>query len=116
MGLVKFVFDNYEINCRVVISKDQLKRILNIDGSCLALDGRKIQKGGRPAVIFYHRKLPQLRKAKIKTSTAITMIGGSIAAEEPVPPHFQFPTKAKSEETMIMRTETVAYFHKVLRT
>ena len=75
---------------------EQLKRILNIDETCLAIDGRKIKRGVRPAVIFYHKKFPQLVKATINTSTAITIIGGSTAAEEPAPPRFQFPTKAKS--------------------
>lgn len=93
---------------------EQLKRILNIDETCLAIDGRKIKRGVRPAVIFYHKKFPQLVKATIKTSTAITMIGGITTAGEPDPPHFQFPKKAKSEETMIMRMETVTYFHKVV--
>ena len=89
-------FSNYDIGGKIVILKEQLKRILNSDENCLALGGRKIQQEGRPAVILYHSKIPQLRKATINTSTAITIIGGSTAAEEPAPPRFQFPTKAKS--------------------
>ena len=76
----------------------------------------KSNGGGIPAIIFYHRIFPQLGKETIKTSTAITMIGGSTVSGEPVPPHLQFTTKYKSEETMRMHMETVAYFHKLLGT
>ena len=58
MDLVKLGFDNCDIKGKIVISKEQLKRMLNIDENCLALDGSKIQRGGRPAVISHHRKLP----------------------------------------------------------
>ena len=107
-------FVNCIIEGKIVMSMDQLKRIINIDETCLALDGSKSKRGGRPAVIFYHRKFPRLGKGTIKTSTATTMIGGINPTGEPDPPHLQFPKKSRSEETMIMRMETVAYFHKVL--
>ena len=89
---IKIFFDNWEtdlvhlgfaicgIKGKIFISKEQLKLILNIDETCLDLDGSKIQRVGRPAVIFYHSKLPQLGKAKINTSTSITMIDDSYAA------------------------------------
>ena len=89
---IKIFFDNWEtdlvhlgfaicgIKGKIFISKEQLKLILNIDETCLDLDGSKIQRVGRPAVIFYHSKLPQLGKAKINTSTSITMIDDSSAA------------------------------------
>ena len=41
MDLVKLGFDNCDIEVKIVISKEKLKRILNIDENCLALDGRK---------------------------------------------------------------------------
>ena len=50
--LVNLGFDNCNIEVKIAISKEQLKRILNIDETCLALDGRKIQRGGRPSVIL----------------------------------------------------------------
>ena len=73
-------FANCNIGGKIFISKEQLKRILNSDENCLALGGRKSQQEGRPAVIFYHSKLPQTIKATNKTSTIITIIGGITAA------------------------------------
>ena len=108
------IFANCDIDIKIVISKDQLKCIININETCLDRDGIKIYRGGRPSVIFYHGKLPKLGKAKIKNITAITMIEVIIASGEPFPPHFQLLTKAKYEDTMRMRKETVAYFHKLL--
>jgi hypothetical protein len=40
-----------------------------------------------------------------KTALTATMITGSTAAGEALPPHFQFPTKAQSEETMKINIE-----------
>ena len=114
--LVKLGVFNWNIEGKIFVSKEQLKCIIEIDETCLALDGRKIQRGGRIAVILYHSKLPQLRKAKINTITAITMICGSTTEGEPIPPHFQLPTNANYEEKMRLRMEKVVYFHEVLGT
>ena len=112
--LVNLGFANCNTQGKIVISKEQLKRILNIYETCLALDGSKIQRGDRQDLIFYHRNLPQLGKATTKTSTATTKIGGSNLSGKPVPPHFQFLKKSEYEDTTITHMETVAYFHKVL--
>ena len=48
---------------------------------------------------MYSPYLPNLGKAIIKNSTAMTMIAGSTAASEPIPPHFQFQTRAQSVDT-----------------
>ena len=42
--MVKLGFSNYKIEGKKVVPKDQLKRILKIDETCLALDDRKIQQ------------------------------------------------------------------------
>ena len=78
--MVKLGFSNCDIEDEIVISKKQLKRILNIDETCSYLNGSKIQRGGRPAVIFYHRKFSQLGMATINTSITITMICSITAA------------------------------------
>eukprot|EP00804_Cyclotella_cryptica_P000480 CCRYP_020022-RA/>CCRYP_020022-RA protein AED:0.37 eAED:0.37 QI:0/0/0/1/0/0/2/0/185 len=78
---------------------EQLKKIINIDETCLVLDGSKCNRGGRPEITFYSPNLPNLGQATIKTSVSTTMITGSTAAGEPIPPHFQFSTMAQSEDT-----------------
>ena len=97
----------------VDICIDQLERILNIDETCLVLDGSKCNRGGRPTVTFYSRTLPNVGKGTIKAGQSTTMIGGSTAAGEPIPPHFQFSTTAKSAETERINVQVAAFFQMV---
>ena len=71
---------------------------MNIDESACALDGNKGHKRGRPSVIFYYMNLPRLSKATAKSSLTTTFITGSTAAGEVIPPHFQFFTKANTDD------------------
>ena len=43
-----------------------------------------------------------------------TMIGGSNALGEALPPHFQFSPNTASEETMQIRTEAAIFFQRVV--
>jgi hypothetical protein len=88
-----------KVDGKTLIPPDQLARILNVDETCLVMDGSSSQRGGRPEVIFFSDALPNLGKARIKSSVATTMITGSTAAGEAIPPHFQFATAAQSAET-----------------
>jgi len=78
------------------IPDDQMHRIVNLDETCLSLDGSKGNRGGRPEVTFFHPMFPQLGKGSSKSSLTTTMIGGSTAAGEALPPHFQFQTTAQT--------------------
>ena len=97
--LVKLGFAFTNDNDNTVIPDEQLKWILNIDETCLVMDGSKCNHGGCPEVMFYSRTLPNLRKSTIKSSVWTTMITGSTAAGEAFPLHFQFSTTSKSEES-----------------
>ena len=82
----------------VVIPIKQLKRIVNIDETCLSLDGSDNNnnvRGERPEVYLYDPRLHQVGKASSKSSLTSTMITGSNAAGEAIVPHFQFQLKAK---------------------
>ena len=72
------------------ISEEQLARILNLDEMCLSLDGSNGARGGRPEVVFFDPRLPQTGKPTSKTGVTTTMITGSNAIGEALPPHFQF--------------------------
>ena len=97
----------------VIFPQDQLERIINLDETCLSLDGSDGARGGRPNVAYINQTLPQLGKSSAKSNITTTLITGSSAAGEALPPHFQFSTKAKSVDTMKMRRETVIYMHDV---
>jgi hypothetical protein len=86
--LVKLGFAS--ANGHAVIPNEQLKWILNIDETCLVMDGSKCNRGGWPEVTFYSHTLPNLGKSTIKSSVSTTMITGSTAAGEAILPHFKF--------------------------
>ena len=111
--MVKLGFAFTNDNDNTVIPDEQLERILNIDETCLVMDGSKCNHGGRPKVMFYSQTLPNLRKSTIKSSVSTTMITGSTAAGEAIPPHFQFSTTSKSEETQRVNVNSIAFFPKV---
>ena len=120
---LKMWFDNWTANLLELrfakdeenpyIPEDQLSRIGNIDETCMSLDGSKGNRGGRPSVIFYDPRFPQLGKGTSKTSLTTTMIAGSTAAGEAFPPHFQFQTSAQSPDTMRLRTQMAEFFPNV---
>jgi hypothetical protein len=83
----------------IEVSPSQLRRIINLDETNISLDGSDGNTGGRPSVVFMNSKHANPGKAISKAGQGVTMIGGSNAAGEPFPPHFQFPSEAQSEET-----------------
>lgn len=102
-----------DVGGEIVIPPDQLRRILNFDETCLTLDGESCSRGGRPRVLFYNPHLPQLGSGTVKASNSATMITGSNAAGEAIPPHFQFMTAAKSDETTKFNQNTLSFFTEV---
>jgi hypothetical protein len=90
---------------------DEMKaRIINMDETCFLLDGSNSNRGGRPTVTYYDVRFPQLGKATSKSAILMTMIGGSSAAGEAIPPHFQFQMSASSAEGEAIRIEMIRYF------
>ncbi len=57
--------------------------------------------------------LPVIGLAASKTSQSTTMITGSNALGEVIPPHFQFSTNAKKEDRERIWFETVKYLKRV---
>ena len=97
---------------QTVIPETQLERIINLDESCLSLDRSQGRRGGRPCVTFFDPALPSLGKCATKSSITTTIICGSSAAGEPLPPHLQFSTNAKVEEREKIRLEIFKYIQK----
>ncbi len=106
-------FDNWEHNLvelgfacvdaiikKVTILSEQLRNIGNLDETNILLDGSTMTRGGRPEMVLYDPRFPQVRNATSKSSLSVTMVAGSNAAGEAYPPHLQFPSKAKSKEQM----------------
>ena len=92
-----------------IFPEEQLHNILNIDETCLSLDGSKGARGGRPEVIFFDPRFPLVGKETSKSGLTTTMIGGSTAAGEALPPHFQFQTSAQTAEREQMRVDMMQF-------
>jgi hypothetical protein len=73
------------------------------------MDGSKGEQGGRPLTIFYSPNLPQSGRPTGKSGLTTTLITGSTALGKAIPPHFQFLMKAKSDDTMKLRSELVGF-------
>ena len=92
----------------IVIPERLWGNFVNLDEKCISLDGSQGGRGGRP-VVFYDPRFPKPARATSKSALTSTMIGGCTARGEPLPPHFQFPTKATAEERERIRTEVAEY-------
>ena len=64
--LLELGFAEVDSEGKTVIPTEQLKKIINIDETCLVLDGSKGNRGGRPEITFYSPNLPNLGRATIK--------------------------------------------------
>lgn len=64
------------------ISNKQISRIINLDESCLSLDGSEWCWEGRPSSRLFNTKLPECRKPVSKSSVIMTFIDGSNAVGE----------------------------------
>ena len=98
---------------KFVIPPAQLRRIINLDESCLSLDGSTKVRGGRPGASAFDSALPIIGQPANKANVSITLITGSSAFGEPLPPHFQFPTKEKTAERERLPFETVRHFKSI---
>ena len=93
-------FDNWEsdlvelgtakqdsISSKVIVPPDQLRNIINLDETALSLDGSTNNRGGRPQMVLYDPRFPQVGRETSKSSYSTTLITGSNAAGEALPPH-----------------------------
>jgi len=77
----------------------QTHRIVNVDETNGSLDNGTRNKGGRPPDVFTDQTLTHGSVAANKSGYSSTVICGSNAAGEAIPPHFQLKNLAKSMET-----------------
>ena len=114
-------FDNWEYDLvdlgfatknndgKVSIIPEQLCNIINFDETCLSLDGTEVRRGGRPEITLHDPRLPYNGKRSNKDSLTATLICGSNAAGVALPPHFQFQTKATTDEGHRLRNDVFRY-------
>jgi hypothetical protein len=88
--VVEYGFVTINMNSELHFEEIMKKQIVNLDETCLSLDGSNSNCGGRPTATYYNVCFPQLGKGTSKSALMTTMIRGSTAVGEPLPPHFQF--------------------------
>jgi hypothetical protein len=89
----------------MTIPDKQLRNIINFDKTCLSVDGNQGRRDGLPEIVLHDPRFPMTGKSMNKDSFTATLICGSNAASEALVPHFQFQTKAMSEDHQRIRTE-----------
>jgi hypothetical protein len=107
--LVELGFAFYGKDGKVVIPDEQLPNIINFDETCLTADGSEGRRGGRPSMVLHDPRFPMAGKTTNKDSLTATMITGSNAAGEALPPHFQFQTKATTEDKERLKSDVFAF-------
>ena len=124
-GNLKLWFDSWETDLlqlgfaeqddkgTMVIPEEQMKRILNLDETCLSLDGTEGNRGGRPSVVFFDASMSRAGTPSSKSSVTHTMITGATASNETLPPHFQFSTRAKTDEHARIKLEVMRWMKDV---
>jgi hypothetical protein len=73
------------------------ERILNMDETDGSIDDTTGQRGGRPALTFYAPDIGGGATAVNKSGYSATIICGSNAKGEPIPPHFQLKSTAQTD-------------------
>ena len=92
----------------VIFFEGQKKRILNLDETDGSLDNTKGKRGGRPPLVFYAKDISGGSTAASKSSYTPTIICGSNAAGEAIPPHFQLKSTAQSSARSCFSIEFIA--------
>lgn len=80
----------------VVFHNGQDRRVINIDETDLSLDRTDGKATGRRPAVRNDRTLPTGNEVKNKSSDRATLLTGSNAAGEPIPPHVQFKSSAQA--------------------
>ncbi len=107
--LVEFGFTTHDTDGELVTAQELMHQILNIDETCLSLDGSNGNRGGCPAVTYYDICFPQLRRATSKSALTTMMISGSNVAGELISPPFQFQMAVQTDKAKVIRVETIWY-------
>jgi DDE superfamily endonuclease len=81
----------------IVFFENQKERIINFDETDGSIDDTNGQRGGRPPVVFFATDVSGGATAVNKSGYSSTIICGSNAAGEPIPPHFQLKSVAEDK-------------------
>ena len=107
--VVEYGFITINSNNELHFDEKMKKHMLNMDKTCLLLNGSNGNRGGHPTVTYYDICFPQLGKAMSKLALTTMMISRSTSAGELLPPHFQFQTSTQTVEAKAIQIKTIRY-------
>ena len=90
--------EDVDVVGEIVFLPGQKERIINVDETDGTLDDTSGQTGGRPPMVFTVPDMQGGTTSVNKCGYKTTIICGSAATGEPIPPHFQFKSAAKTAE------------------
>jgi len=97
----------------LVFFDGQKDRILNLDETDGLLDNTNGQRGGRKPMVFYCHGVSGGGTEASKSSYSPTIICGSTAAGEALPPHFQLKTDATEDHRVKISIDFIAQCHNI---
>ena len=93
----KLATDN-NVEGELFFFEGQTNRVLNVDETDGSIDDTTGQRGGRPPMTFFAPNIAGGATAVNKSDYSATIICGSSASGEPVPPHFQLKSMAQNPQ------------------
>jgi len=100
----------------IVFFDRQLERIVNLDETDGTLDESNRHRGGRPPMVFTNPYVTGGGTSANKSGHSSTIICGSNAAGEALPPHFQLKSLAQQDSTQRISIDWFVHAHNVLGT
>jgi hypothetical protein len=104
-GREKTAEDDPNIVGKVVFFDGQTRRIINVDETDGSINDTTGHRGGTPPMTFHAPDVAGGATSVNKSGYSSTIIGGSNAAGEPIPLHFQLKTMAQTSERERMSIE-----------
>lgn len=98
----------------LVFPPEQLRRILNVDETEGSIDDTTGKRGGRPSMTFHAPGVSGGATSVNKSGYSTTIICGSNAAGEPVPPHFQLKTLSQTNDRERISVDWFSYSKEVV--
>jgi len=98
----------------IVFFDDQLHRIVNLNETDGPLDESHRNHGGRPSMVFTNPYMSGGATSSNKSDYSSTIICGSNAAGEALPPHFQLKSLAQQNNTQKISVDWFAHAHNVV--
>jgi hypothetical protein len=98
-----------KVDGALAFEEESMQQIINTDKTCILLNGSNGTWGGHPTMTFYDIRFPPLGRATSKSALSTTLISGSSASGEPIPPHFHFQTTAQTAEANAIRIKCLHF-------